>query len=163
MVRPLWQFTTLDGRVIAHDEADTFIAEQGNDYFMMLNTVWENPGWSISPPSANLQSLFGDPVCDSAENDTQVLQIEALNSEMQIQVQYPVPRTDPGAGCLVMITRQPAPSSSLTPSPSSQVAYYLHRFGVLLAVNNLAHQLWPFLPVANAYEKRLAQQLAAET
>jgi hypothetical protein len=93
------------------------------------------------------------------------MQSAALNnSGMQIQTQYPsVARADLGAGCLVTITQQPASSSSLTPPPSSQVAYCLHRFGVLLAVNNLAHRLWPFLPVANAYEKRLAQQLAAVT
>ena len=164
VVRPLWQFATLDGRVIAHDQADTFIAGQGNEYLVMLNTVWGNPGWSILPPLSNSQFPFGDPVCDSAANDTQVLQVDALNnSGMQIQTQYPsVARADLGAGCLVTITQQPASSSSLTPPPSSQVAYCLHRFGVLLAVNNLAHRLWPFLPVANAYEKRLAQQLAAE-
>jgi hypothetical protein len=165
VVRPLWQFATLDGQVIAHDQADTFIAGQGNEYLVMLNTVWGNPGWSILPPFSNSQLPFGDPVCDSAANDTQTMQIEALNnSGMQIQVQYPsVPRADLGAGCLVTITQQPASSSSLTPPPSSQVAYFLHRFGVLLAVNNLAHRLWPFLPVANAYEKRLAQPLAAVT
>ncbi len=164
MVRPLWQFTTLDGQVIAHDQADTFIAGQGNDYFVTLNTVWENQGWSISPPFANSQFPFGDPICDSAANDTQIMQNETLNnSGMQIQAQYPpIPRTDLGTGCLVTITQQPTPSLSLTPPTSSQVAYCLHRFGVLLAVNNLAHRLWPFLPVANAYEKRLAEQLAAE-
>ncbi len=48
------------------------------------------------------------------------------------------------------------------PSRQRCFAACLHRFGVLLAVNNLAHRLWPFLPVANAYEKRLAEQLAAE-
>jgi len=164
VVRPLWQFTTLDGQVIAHDQADTFIAGQGNEYLVMLNTVWGNPGWSILPPFSNSQLPFGDPVCDSAANNTQTMQSAALNnSGMQIQTQYPsVPRADLGAGCLVTITQQPASSSSLTPPPSSQAAYYLHRFGVLLAVNNLAHRLLPFLPVANAYEKRLAQQLAAE-
>ncbi len=162
MVRPLWQFTTLDGQIIAHDQADTFIAGQGNDYFVTLNTVWENQGWSISPPFANSQFPFGDPICDSAANDTEIMQNETLNnSGMQIQAQYP--RTDLGTGCLVTVTQQPTPSLSLTPPTSSQVAYCLHRFGVLLAVNNLAHRLWPFLPVANAYEKRLAQQLAAET
>lgn len=164
VVRPLWQFATLDGQVIAHDQADTFIASRGNEYLVMLNTVWGNPGWSILPPFSNSQLPFGDPVCDSAANDTQTMQVDALNnSYVQIQTQYPsVPRADLGAGCLVTITQQPASSSSLTPPPSSQVAYFLHRFGVLLAVNNLAHRLWPFLPVANAYEKRLAQQLAAE-
>jgi hypothetical protein len=41
------------------------------------------------------------------------------------------------------------------------VAYCLHRFGVLLAVNDAAHRLWPFLPVADAYERQVVQQLIA--
>ncbi len=119
VVRPLWQFTTLDGQVIAHDQADTFIAGQGNEYLVMLNTVWGNPGWSILPPFSNSQLPFGDPVCDSAANNTQTMQSAALNnSGMQIQTQYPsVPRADLGAGCLVTITQQPASSSSLYTTP----------------------------------------------
>jgi hypothetical protein len=38
----------------------------------------------------------------------------------------------------------------------------MQRFGVLLAVNATAHHLFPFLPVANAYEKQLAQQWATQ-
>ena len=40
------------------------------------------------------------------------------------------------------------------------LAYCLLRFGVLLAVNDAAHHFWPNLPVADAYEQSLAQQLA---
>jgi len=32
---------------------------------------------------------------------------------------------------------------------------------VLLAANALAHRYWPDLPVADAYEQQLAQQMAA--
>jgi len=47
-----------------------------------------------------------------------------------------------------------------TPTPTaSTVAYVIQRFGVLLAVNALAHRLWPFLPVADAYTQHIAQQL----
>jgi hypothetical protein len=41
------------------------------------------------------------------------------------------------------------------------VAYCLHRFGVLLAANDVAHHQWPYLPVANAREKQLAQRLVS--
>jgi hypothetical protein len=164
VVRPLWQYTTLDGQMIAHDQADTFIGGQQNEYTVLLNIEWENPGWSVSVPFsdalANPQLFFNDPVCDSATNDTQALQSQTINNgDMQLLRQYALaPDADLAAGCVVTI-------SSLTPTPtaSSPVAYFLHRFGVLLAVNEQAHRLWPFLPVANAYEKQLAQQLLSET
>jgi hypothetical protein len=44
---------------------------------------------------------------------------------------------------------------------SPQVAYCLVRFGVVLAVNHLARQSWPFLPVVDDYENNLAQTLLA--
>jgi len=48
------------------------------------------------------------------------------------------------------------------PTPTaSTVAYVIQRFGVLLAVNALAHRLWPFLPVADASTQHLVQQLIA--
>jgi hypothetical protein len=54
------------------------------------------------------------------------------------------------------------PGIKLTsPASPSLVAYCLHRFGVLLAANDLAHQQWPYLPVANAREKQLTQRLVS--
>jgi hypothetical protein len=48
-----------------------------------------------------------------------------------------------------------------TPDPSdSQVAYFLEHFGIPLAVNDAAHKLQPQLPLADAYERSQAQQLA---
>jgi hypothetical protein len=167
LMRPLWQYATLDGQIIAHDQVDTFIGGQGNEYLVLLNIVWENPRWSISFPfSSSLlhpQLFFNDPVCDSATNDTQTLQSQTINNNgMRIQAQYPLaPGANLAEGCIVEITQQPVLSITPTPSAPSQVAYFLHRFGVLLAVNELAHRLWPFLPVANAYEKQLAQQLVS--
>jgi hypothetical protein len=42
----------------------------------------------------------------------------------------------------------------------TELAYCLHRFGVNLAANEVAQRYWPYLPVADAGEQRLAQQLA---
>jgi len=41
------------------------------------------------------------------------------------------------------------------------MAYCLYRFGVLLAANDEAHRLWPYLPVADAYEQGIARRLTA--
>ena len=63
------------------------------------------------------------------------------------------------SGCLVEFELQDDAFRTTTPNVSPPlVAEIMQRFGVLLAVNDIAHHLFPFLPVANAYEKQLAQQ-----
>ena len=55
------------------------------------------------------------------------------------------------------------PNGELTPTATPlPVAYVIQRFGVLLAVNSTAHNLWPFLPVADAYTQQLAQHWIAQ-
>ncbi len=61
--------------------------------------------------------------------------------------------SNPAAGCLAVV-----PTTSTT--STSADAYYLERFGVLLAANDVAHKLRPQLPLADAYERNLAQQMA---
>jgi hypothetical protein len=51
-------------------------------------------------------------------------------------------------GCLAI---QSVPSAS-----GIQTAYYLYRFGGLVAVNDLAHRLDPVRPVASAHERQIA-------
>lgn len=66
-----------------------------------------------------------------------------------------LPATD---GCLAAAHVQEAPASALP-----QDALLLHRFGVLLAANDVAHRLWPTLPVADSNEQQLAQNLLEVT
>jgi hypothetical protein len=61
-------------------------------------------------------------------------------------------------GCVAAIVPQ---QQTIPPASTPPVAYCLYRFGVLLAANTLAHRYWPDLPVADAYEQQLAQQVAA--
>jgi hypothetical protein len=64
-------------------------------------------------------------------------------------------------GCLVMLATSPGTVlSPQTPAPAPDthlVAYCLVRFGVMLAINQVARQQWPFLPLADAFENSLAQ------
>jgi hypothetical protein len=46
---------------------------------------------------------------------------------------------------------------AISPPP---IVYFLYRFGVFLAANDVAHKYWPTMPFANASEQQLAQQLA---
>ena len=72
----------------------------------------------------------------------------------------PIQGTTFATGCLIEFKLQKGVLSAPTPttSPPMLVAYVMQRFGVLLAVNDTAHHLFPFLPVASAFEKQLAQQ-----
>jgi hypothetical protein len=56
-----------------------------------------------------------------------------------------------------MITLQLKPAS--TPLSLEPVAYCLHRFGVFIAVNDVAHKYWPNMPQADTYEVQLTHQL----
>jgi hypothetical protein len=56
-------------------------------------------------------------------------------------------------GCVVSI-------SGYSQSASATPALFLERFGVLLAVNDAAHQLWPSQPRADAAEVSQALALA---
>src|SRR5690242_17735747 len=51
------------------------------------------------------------------------------------------------------------PGSEQGVSPSFPPIFLLHRFGIILAANDAAHHYFPFLPLASAYERQLAQQL----
>jgi len=64
---------------------------------------------------------------------------------------------DRAAGCLGVAV--PVTSNNEAPLPATKGAYFLYRFGVLLAVNNQAHQYFPDLPLADAYEQGIAQQI----
>lgn len=52
-----------------------------------------------------------------------------------------------------------ASASPNTPAVPAPPAYYLYRFGVLLAANDLAHRYFPSLPIADTYEQTSAQQI----
>ena len=63
---------------------------------------------------------------------------------------------DRAAGCLGVAVPGDNTTSPTTPTKG---AYFLYRFGMLLAVNNKAHQYFPDLPLADAYEQGIAQQI----
>ena len=158
-VQLLWQFTTRDGRVVEENQADSFILGQQNALTIPLNITRNGMGWGVTPNSQS--SAFGsdDPVCQAAFGDmyTLVFASTTLNTEPQL-----VPRPTYASGCLITIPLGSGLNGTPMPTPTaSTVAYVIQRFGVLLAVNALAHRLWPFLPVADASTQHLVQQLIA--
>jgi hypothetical protein len=64
------------------------------------------------------------------------------------------------AGCVALVMLEPNTTTPTTGLPPT--AYCFYRFGLWLAANATAHQFWPTMLQANAYERNLAHQLIAE-
>jgi hypothetical protein len=164
-VQLFWQFTALNGRVVADNQADTFIRGQQNDTQVPLNITWNGRRWGVATTIIGDYGYSGDPVCDAATRDLYTLQstVPAVTSEDTITSMNPIPGTTFASGCLIQFKLQTGVFPTPTPAPPPPlVAFVIQRFGVLLAVNSAAHHLFPFLPVADAYEKQLAQQWAKQ-
>ena len=156
-----WQFSTFQGQVIADNQADTFIRGQQNDNFVPLDITWKARQWGVSIATFDDYDVNDrNPVCAAAMNDLYNLEFAApalptLNTVMSMN---PVQGTTFASGCLIEFELQNEAIKTTTPNVSPPlIADVMQRFGVLLAVNDVAHRLFPFLPVANAYEKQLAQ------
>ncbi len=163
-VQLFWRFATLDGRVVVDNQADTFIRGQQNDIAVPLNITWDGRHWGVSMSMTGNNAYSSNPVCDAAMGDLYNLEnaVPATTGQETQTSMNAIQGTTFASGCLIEFKLQTG--ASLLPTPTSSpplVAYILQRFGVLLAVNSAAHTLFPFLPVASAYEKQLAQQWAA--
>lgn len=179
-VRSLWKFATLDGRILVRNVpdnsfGDSITGQMNDEALVQLGITWENLEWHVAVPSnagvqntvfvpfiANRQNtVFLNPTCGSTQDGVGLLEPPAdANGPVYLQWQF-ASGTLPAAGCLAVGT--PHQSAGITPTPTHSpplVAYCLHRFGVLLAANNVAYRSWP-LPQADAYEQQLAQQLVA--
>ena len=57
------------------------------------------------------------------------------------------------AGCLGIVTLNE------TTTGKAPVASCLYRFGTFVAINDVAQQYWPNMPLADDYERGIAQEL----
>jgi len=156
-VQLLWQFATQDGRVVEENQADSFILGQQNALTFPLNITWNGMRWGVTPDRQSGPFGSDDAVCQAAVGDLYTLVFASTppNTEPQL-----VPGPTSATGCLITIPLQSGVNGTPMPTPTaSTVAHVIQRFGVLLAVNAVAHRLWPFLPVADAATQHLAQQL----
>lgn len=170
----LWTFATMDGRVLARDVPDDSAQDYAtgqalDESLVQLHITWDSLGWHVTLPvntdnqgSGSLGSGYYDPVCAAMTQQVTSLnpQADAKGEPLYLQWQF-ASGTLPAAGCLMVVTLQPV-NGLTTPTPSHTpqlVFYYLHRFGVLLAVNKLAQSTGLLLPLADAYEQQLARVL----
>ena len=151
---PLWRYQSGNEQLIDFGGTPT------TDHLVALSINLGSTGWFVQPlfdPDGYIHftmdsvPLANDPACASAE--------DALAPEASYYVRmYFISGFNPAAGCLIEA------KSKLMILPDRfhpPVAYYLERFGVLLALNKVAHTIHPQMPQADAYEQTLAQQLTA--
>ncbi len=150
MVHATWDYATLDGEAVA-SEGESFGAQ-----LAVLRITWDQQGWHVTLVFGHTPNfdVADDAVCDPArywlgQSGTWAFMVaDAHPGTAQF-----VSDTTPTDGCLVV----------LDPHPGSDVpAVFLERFGVLLAVNDVAYTSADRLPIANAAEQRMAQQLLAQ-
>jgi hypothetical protein len=166
---PTWTYTTESGRVIAQDQPDTSANMVGTDHSADFQVNWDSAGWHVTNLSAlaespqkgsliesNLSAGSTNPACASLVgmiNSSTLYASTHDNNHILVQWSYYV-GSNPSDGCLALV--RPADGSFAPP------AYFLYRFGVLLAADSLAHTYFPDLPVADAYEQGVAQSIAAQ-
>lgn len=167
-----WDIATLSGRSLA---ADTPISPGGlgvAEFPLLLALNWDGATWHaqplIGPRAGAVVRAFNEMIGTIAGSGSSSI-VEPGCAAMPDFVGptaaisgYPTARfisaSDPAQGCLAMVTPS---GSGANPAPNAPAAWYLYRFGVLLAANDLAHQMSPRLPQADAPERALATQLAA--
>ncbi len=162
---PEWDYSTPDGRSVARNQPDAFAGAAGYEFLVPLHIIWDGTAWQVTAllDSASTQE-FGNPICGSAEVEVQIdfsLIGAVLDNAAIVWNYFSSPAY--AAGCVAIAA--PNTNQINTPVLSSWsphvAAYCIQRFGLLLAANDVAHHLWPQMPVADAYEQSLALQIAA--
>ena len=167
-VRSLWKFATIDGRVFARDIPDNSLWDNGAgqviESLVPLGITWDSLGWhaTVSHDASAQNSGFFDPVCAAAQDDVQLFEPPAAVAGEPVYLQWQfVSGPVPAAGCVALgAPKENAFTTATSTISHSELAYCLYRFGVNLAANEVAQRYWPYLPVADAGEQRLVQQLA---
>jgi len=158
-VRAFWSYTTLDHKVVASDQPDTLPDITNFEHLVTLAITWDGAQWHVAVIGPGIP-VGNDLACISAEDNFQKVLVSSTSSlSSSFAALEFASGSLPAAGCLVIV-QQLLPVGTTPSSSTSTTAYCLYRFGLFLAVNDLAHRLWPQLPVANSYERSLAQHWA---
>lgn len=159
--RVVWDYTTLTGKPILQHHVEMFIPGIAHEYLLPIQISWDGTSLhtrsTFSLLSPGILQGFTSPLCDAALN--QVDRNPSLRGIYQPTYvstfwNY-VAAPNTVSGCLGVVTLD----QSQTTQPAEAPALCLYHFGVFRAANNVAHKYWPTMPLANAFEQQLAQQL----
>ncbi len=161
-VQASWEYSTLGGTVLAYNQPELLGTTVVYDHLLPLHITWDGTNWHVTLRTSQPQAVYAqqqlDVACNTALNTVKDVLVPTTSEQAHsgINWQY-VSTPNPADGCLSIATLNAGQGSSSSPP----VAYCLHRFGVFLAANAVAHHYWPDMPVADAHEQQFAQQLAA--
>jgi hypothetical protein len=154
IIDSLWDYTTLDGHTVFRNQpvvipgTTTTFGFIGLTRGVFLKITWVGGNWHVVIGDSHLACISAGSIA--------VNMLQSSGGGFGLATTSGVVNAD---GCLIRLQMgQNNPTPALA---SSDTAYLLYRFGVTLAANNRAHHLWPQLPMADAYERSLAQQLIA--
>jgi hypothetical protein len=160
-VSALWTFTTLNGQIVERNLPD----DSSEEDVVPLYITWNGAGWHVIPQLyISSAGSFSYPACQPVASNLNQLGTSGYilnNPQASLQWSY-FDDIVPADGCLAIA--QPVNGFTTTPTPttsSAQTAYILYRFGVILAANTLAHQYFPYLPMADTFEQHLAMRMVA--
>lgn len=163
-IYPTWNYTTLSGRKVAVAQSDDVgeIGRDDDEFLQPLSISWSGASWRVTARVSDT-NRFENPICGTAQDETQSASLLSRQLPANISIQwYDVDEPLYAAGCVALMVIIQGHPKTVSPSTYTvTLAYFLHRFGVLLAANPMAHRLVPSLPIANTADQRLAVQIVA--
>lgn len=163
VVQATWTYTTMSGQVVAQGQPEIVDNKGMFGHLLPLRITWDGLQWHATLSSSMLpvdMQQFFDLACNTAMNHERIDPTQRYVAMYHLSTSWRfVSEPNSAIGCLGMATL--IEGENAPPDASLPVAYCLHRFGLFIAANATAHKYWPNLPVADAYEQHLAQQLAA--
>jgi hypothetical protein len=150
-----WRYFTADGR-IALDAGPS--GPQGAQRSMLIPVVatWRQGAWQVDIPVYGAQS---DPVvCMTGAHYREVLELTPGQTTVDDDQTFawPYAASTPQQGCLYAGSLR----DRFSGQPIGPTALVLYRAGSLLAVNTIAHSVFPSLPMASDHERALASAVA---
>jgi hypothetical protein len=164
VIKTLWDYRTLSGQVVGQNQPDE-TDNSGNEYLINLYITWDGSQWHVatSVPGNTTDFVTPGPDCITASGYVNLsptgnfYEISGPGGSPEPVYWNSQQASNPAAGCLLTAYLQSGGVAN--PQP---VARCLYRFGVLLALDAAAQKSWPTLPLANAFEQSIAQQIEAQ-
>lgn len=172
MVRSSWDYSTLNGQLVATNQPDLDAPGATQDeHRLPFNISWSGNRWHATTAFSQkgLLPAGPNPFCYPAQDEFfQYNMIHMLTENIQGMLAYTLnyqATLNPADGCIVTLNLGQDTSPGIPEPTTVGTPKYLERFGVFVALNSAAHKLWPppALPMADAYEQQLAQQVASTT
>ncbi len=157
----VWDYTTFTGKSVVHHYIESIVPGIAHDYVLPVQISWDGARLharsTFSLLSANVSQGFTLPLCNDAQNQVDSdPSLRGIQQSTYVLTRWNyVASPNVASGCLGVVTLD----QSQTTQPAHAPALCLYRFGVFRAANDVAHTYWPNMPLANASEQHLAQQL----